>query len=158
MGIAAGGVAQQLGDRGTVSAEVTDGTVAVAEVVFPSSVSGNREFVETYLDGRTEGDGYSLEEIASLLDTIDREAKRSTGRSFTDLTPSKRDDVLREIGAAKAYPDPDGTVPQRIRYYLVNDLLYALYSSPTGGELVGNENPVGHPGGREAYQEGPDDE
>jgi hypothetical protein len=42
-----------------------------------------------------------------------------------------------------------------VRYYVVNELLYALYTSPTGGELVGIENPQGHPGGHESYQHEP---
>jgi len=45
----------------------------------------------------------------------------------------------------------------RVRYYLVNDLLFALYSSPTGGKLVGIENPQGHPGGTGSYQQPPND-
>ena len=47
----------------------------------------------------------------------------------------------------------------RVRFFVVNELLFALYSSPTGGSLVGIENPVGHPGGTESYQHaGPEDE
>jgi hypothetical protein len=42
-----------------------------------------------------------------------------------------------------------------VRYYVVNELLLALYASPTGGELVGIENPQGHPGGTASYQQGP---
>ncbi|MEA5408870.1 hypothetical protein VB773_15715 [Haloarculaceae archaeon H-GB2-1] len=54
-----------------------------------------------------------------------------------------------------AEPNPDGTTAERVRYYLVNEPLYALYASPTGGTLVGIENPQGHPGGTESYQRGP---
>jgi hypothetical protein len=158
MGIAVGGLAQRLDDSGPPSAEVIAGTVAVAEVIFPTDVSGNQKFVETYLNGRTADETYSVDEVESLLGIIDDRAKRMTGIVFTDLDPQRRDDVLRAVGGASAYPDPDGTVPQRIRYYLINDLLFALYSSPAGGKLVGNENPIGHPGGRQAYQHGPDDE
>jgi hypothetical protein len=158
MGFAVGGLAQQLDGNDDQLEAVVTGAVAVSEVVFPSGVSGHEAFVKAYVSGRTQDETYSVEEVASLLTTVDREAKRATGSAFSDLEPEKRDEVLRDIGAARAYPDPDGTVPQRIRYYLINDLLFALYSSPTGGELVGNENPVGHPGGRQAYQQGPNDE
>ena len=58
--------------------------------------------------------------------------------------------------ADRAYPDPAGTAPQRIRYYVLNGLLYALYASPRGAELVGSTNPEGYPGGQEAYQRRPD--
>jgi hypothetical protein len=53
-------------------------------------------------------------------------------------------------------PDPRGSDEQRVRYFVVNELLFALYASPTGGELVGIENPQGHPGGIQSYQRGPD--
>jgi hypothetical protein len=42
-----------------------------------------------------------------------------------------------------------------VRHLVVNDLLYALYASPTGARLAGLENPPGHPGGIESYREGP---
>jgi len=42
---------------------------------------------------------------------------------------------------------PDGTVPARIRYHLVNGLLYALFTSPVGTRLFGIRNPIGYPGG-----------
>jgi len=47
-----------------------------------------------------------------------------------------------------AGPDPDGVAGERIRYYLVNELLYAFYASPTGAGLVGLENPRPIPAGR----------
>jgi hypothetical protein len=34
-----------------------------------------------------------------------------------------------------------------VNYYLLDELLFAFYSSPTGGELIGNKNPRGYPGG-----------
>jgi hypothetical protein len=53
---------------------------------------------------------------------------------------------------------PNGNIPERIRYYVVNQLLYGLYTAPTGGRLLGIENPVGHPGGFESYQKEPSQE
>lgn len=153
MGIGAGGAVRHLDGR----TDAVDGMVATAAVVYPSDVTGTREFVETYLGGRRQDEAYSLAEVESLLAVVDRAARRDTGSRFEALSPARRGDVLRAVGAATAHPDPDGTRAQRLRYYLINDLLFALYSSPTGGELVGNESPPGHPGGLEAYQQGPDD-
>jgi hypothetical protein len=42
-----------------------------------------------------------------------------------------------------------------VRYYVVDELLYAFYASPVGGGMAGIENPPGYPGGTESYQEGP---
>jgi len=154
MGIAAGGAVRYL----DAESDIVDGMVAVAEVLYPSEVTEIREFIETYLGGREEDDTYSIDELESLLAAVDREARQTAGSDFRSLSKTKRDEVLRATGAATAFPDPEGTLPQRLRYYVINDLLYALYSSPTGGELVGNGNPHGHPGGLEAYQRGPTDE
>jgi hypothetical protein len=60
------------------------------------------------------------------------------------------------MGVDLVDPDPDGFSAERVRFYLVNELLYALYSSPTGGTLLGLENPQGYPGGSESYQQGPE--
>jgi hypothetical protein len=59
------------------------------------------------------------------------------------------------MGVHTADPDSEGTDPERVRFHVVNELLYALYTSPTGGELVGIENPQGYPGGTASYREGP---
>jgi hypothetical protein len=36
-------------------------------------------------------------------------------------------------------------------------MLYALFTSPTGSELVGIENPTGHPGGYESLTRLPEE-
>jgi hypothetical protein len=129
--------------------------VAVARVVYPSAVTGVETFVETYVDGRaSDRQGYvsGVGEAVRRLDTLGEEWH---GHQFVDLDPGIREQLLRETGAETAEPAPEGSPAERIRHYLVNELLFALYSSPTGGELVGIENPQGHPGGLASYQRGP---
>ncbi|WP_226003940.1 gluconate 2-dehydrogenase subunit 3 family protein [Natrinema salinisoli] len=129
--------------------------VAAAEVVYPSAVSGTTSFVETFLEGRLEDPSHAValdETVAELNDL----GESWYGGPFPTLAPDDRDRFLREVGADTAAENPDGSTRERIRYYVVNDLLLALYTSPTGGELVGLENPQGHPGGLESYQRGPD--
>ncbi|WP_135819599.1 gluconate 2-dehydrogenase subunit 3 family protein [Halostella litorea] len=128
---------------------------AVAEVVYPSELDGVREFVETYVAGRADDrDGYRAATREALA-TIDERARTWRDAEFPALPPDERDAHLREMGLHSADADPDGYESARIRYYVVNELLYALYSSPTGGELVGIENPQGHPGGGDTYRRGP---
>ena len=129
--------------------------VDLAEVLYPSGVEPTTEFVETYVVGRYRSDEDRLAGLQSSLRAVRRASTRETGRSLGGLSVETRDDVLRSTGADRAFPDPDGTTAQQIRYYIINDLLYALYTTPTGGELVGNPNPPGYPGGTEAYQQGP---
>lgn len=133
-------------------AAVLDTLTAAAEVLFPSEVTGHRAFVETYVLGRVEGrEDYraGLVDAATDLDDVARDWQ---GDAFAKLDPAVRDRLLRDLGVETAEPDPAGPISERIRYYVVNDLLFAFYSSPVGGELVGIENPIGHPGGTESYQ------
>jgi hypothetical protein len=142
-------------DVGARTERVLDALVATAEVVYPSAVENTRAFVEAYggtkLDRRPEfGTG-----AAEALTDLDAESRVTFDARFAALDADERDVALHRVGARTADPDPDGTAAERVRYYFVNEVLYALYASPTGGELVGIENPQGHPGGTDTYQRGP---
>jgi len=129
---------------------------AVARVVYPDRLEGVGEFVRTYAAGRAETRPERARAIADAVATLDERADRAEGAQYVDLSPERRDELLREMGVDAVDPDPEGIVAARLRYYLVNELLFALYASPTGGELVGIENPQGFPGGTDSYQRGPD--
>jgi hypothetical protein len=130
--------------------------VAAAEVLYPSGVDGVETFVETYVAGRYERDESGGADYAAGVETavadLDATARDWHGASFAALDAEGRDRLLRDLGVDAADPDPDGTISERVRRFVVDDLLYALYTSPTGGRLVGIENPIGHPGGTESYQ------
>jgi hypothetical protein len=127
---------------------------AAAVVLFPSGVDGHDEFVSAYVDGRTAGRQSYREGVAAAVDDLNDVAREWHDEAFADLSTDARDDLLRELGVDTADSDPDGPVSERIRHYVVEELLYAFYASPVGGRLVGIENPVGHPGGTESYQRG----
>lgn len=131
---------------------VLDTLTAAAEVLYPSQIDGHREFVETFVLGRIEGRASYFEGMVETATALDDLARNWHDAPFADLDPSVRDRLLRELGVETADPDPDGPISERVRYFVVNDLLYAFYSSPVGGKLVGIENPIGHPGGHESYQ------
>lgn len=133
---------------------VRETLVAAADVVYPDAVSGVPTFVETFLDGRFERREHAvgLEKAVTELNDV---AELWYGDSFPALSVADRDRCLREVGADAVSEDPTGPLAERVRYYVVDELLLALYTSPTGGELVGVENPPGHPGGLESYQRGP---
>lgn len=143
------------GER-TLGESALEVLVAVAEVVYPSDVSGIREFVETYSVGRVRDRPEYAAGLADAADTLDSTAGRWYDAPYVELSPEKRDRVLREMLVHTADPDPRGADRERVRYYLVNELLFALYSSPTGGRLVGIENPQGHAGGTTSYRRGPE--
>ncbi|OYR61804.1 hypothetical protein DJ83_06955 [Halorubrum ezzemoulense] len=163
------GVRRATGDGGRGGAEAEpardgDGTpgdeavreamTAVARTVYPEAVSGLDAFVDGLLDGRLDGSAHA-EGIRAAVAEVESAARSWYGAPVADLSPADRDDLLREMGADVAEENPDGTTAERVRYYVVNELLLALYASPTGGELVGIENPQGHAGGAESYRQGP---
>ncbi|MCQ4333206.1 gluconate 2-dehydrogenase subunit 3 family protein [Natronomonas sp. F2-12] len=127
--------------------------IAVAEVVYPTEVSGIEAFVDGFLEGRLAG-GDHASGIRTAVTELDEHALSWYDRRVTELSREERDRLLREVGADSAEEDPNGTTAERIRYYVVNELLLALYTAPTGGELVGIENPQGHAGGAESYTQG----
>lgn len=130
---------------------------ALAEVVYPSTVEDVPAFVERYAVGRTGARPEYREGVRRALGTLDDYAETFHGSPFVDLAAGTRRELLSKMSVDVADPDPGGTDHERVRHYLVNDLLYAFYSSPTGGRLVGIENPPGYPGGQTSYRRGPPD-
>ena len=134
---------------------VVDAQVATARVVYPSVVENVGAFVESYAGTKLAERPAFREGAVEALADLDAQSTISFDTRFAGLDPGECDVVLRRVGADTAEPDPEGTAAERVRYYFVNEVLYALYASPTGGELVGIENPQGHPGGTDSYQRGP---
>jgi len=130
--------------------------VALAEHLYPSAVTGIPEFVERYTVGRVRDRPEYAAGMREALAALDEYAVQWTDERFVDLDADRRGTLLHSMGVTRATPEPDGLDPERIRFYLVNELLFALYSSPTGGKLVGIENPQGHPGGTTSYRQPPD--
>jgi len=128
---------------------------AAAEALYPTAVEGIDEFVETYVVGRLRDrpdHAAGVHEAAGLLDEYARQWYDS---GYADLDRETRQAIFEEYGVDTADSVPDGVERERVRYYVVNELLFALYTSPAGGELVGLENPPGHPGGTTSYRRGP---
>jgi len=149
-----GGAARD-GDGRDLSEHDRRTLVAAAEVLYPEDVTGIDRFVERYAGGRTADRPDHAEGIADALAYLDAYCKSWYGSEFAALSPDERDEALRRMGAEETEPDPAGGDVERLRYFVINDLLLALYASPTGGQLVGIENPPGHPGGLASYQRGP---
>lgn len=147
--------AQTAPENGAVSASLVEATTAVARAVYPSSVTVDESFIERRVLGRVEPEAGHLDELAATVEAVDDYASARFGGRLTELSPARRRQVLQSMGVTTVHPTPDGTTPERVRYYLVNDLLFALFTSPLSSDLTGIENPPGYPGGVEAYQRGP---
>lgn len=156
-----GGGAAIVGEsRSTEGAADVEGTpvatlLAVAEAIYPPGADLDRQFVSRDVRGRLEDrEAYADRQVEALA-TLDDEARRVAGRPFADLAIPRRRRILRVMGVDRVAPAPDGTAEERVRHYVIDDLILALFTSPRGGALLGCDNPPGHPGGREAYQRGP---
>lgn len=159
-GAAAGGVAVLRSREGEPSSTAVgerpmELMVAAAGVLYPSELEGVRRFVERYVAGRADARPAHVSGIVDAAEYLDDYAVAWYDAGFVELDRPSRDEALRRMGADTASPDPDGSDVQRVRYYVVNELLFALYTSPTGGGLLGLENPRGHPGGTTSYRRGP---
>ncbi|SDX75334.1 gluconate 2-dehydrogenase subunit 3 family protein [Halopenitus persicus] len=133
---------------------IVESFVAVAEPVYPTEIAGVEEFVGTVIEGRLQS-APTADGIRETMTELDELAEEWYGGRLPTIPAADRDRLLREVGADVADEVPDGTLAERVRYHVVNELLFALYASPTGGKLVGIENPQGHPGGTESYTRGP---
>ncbi|MEE6209496.1 gluconate 2-dehydrogenase subunit 3 family protein [Salarchaeum sp. III] len=138
-----------------LDADSRETMIAAAHTLYPTPVENVASFVETFLNGRVHDHPDHAAGIATATNYLDDYARAWHDEDFADLHRLTRSDALHAMNADTADPDPSGNDVERVRYYVVNDLLYALYASPTGGKLVGIENPIGHPGGTGSYQQPP---
>lgn len=115
---------------------------AVAETVFPDGVVVTDAFVDTYIRGRQRTDCH-VRERREALTVLDDRARHDHGAAFADVSVGRRADVLASLGVDDARAAPEGAVAERIRYYVVRDLLFALYVSPAGESLIGTGSSPG---------------
>lgn len=157
-GVAVGGGAALLEwtENDTVEDHDRRSLHAVAHTVYPSEVTGVEAFVDGFVSRRIEADPDRAAGIADAVVVLDEYAREWEDSTFRELAPETREETLRAMDVDTADPVPDGSDRERVRYYLVNELLFGLFSSPTGGELVGLENPQGHPGGTNSYRQPPE--
>ncbi len=157
VGITGGVVAvtRSKGGDESLSDHEVETLVAVAEIAYPSEVSGVASFVRQYSVARVNDDSNYRTGVRDATSALDDATTDWFDDRFASLDRDTRSRALEEVGALAADPDPNGLRGERIRYYVLNELLYALYITPTGAKLAGLENPPGYPGGDTSYQQGP---
>lgn len=128
---------------------------ALAAVLYPSETENVEGFVDSYVTERVQRDPEHGRGVVEALGHLNEYTEKIYGEEYAALPAAERREALQEMPVATVDPVPDGTEPEQVRYYLVNDLLYAFYATPTGAELAGLENPPGYPGGTASYQRGP---
>lgn len=120
---------------------------ALATVLYPSQIEVTDEFLGTYLYGRIVDEAAYETELQAAVETLDGLAEDQHGAQFRTLDTSQQRSVITGTEIRSSASNADGTAVEQLNYHLVYELLFACYSSPTGGGLVGNENPRGWPGG-----------
>jgi hypothetical protein len=121
--------------------------VALGEVLYPSDAEVTEEFVQTYMYGRITDEQAYEQRLTSGVDTLNSEAQSAHDAPFRELTADQRVSLIENTDLRTGDSVPDGTAIQQVNYHLIDELLFAFYASPAGGELVGNTNPRGWPGG-----------
>lgn len=118
------------------AAWTVDTMTAVAEAVSPERVAVTEAFVDTYIRGRRRSDPH-VGQRREALTVLDDRAEHDHDAPFAALSVGRRRDVLYSLGVDDARANPEGAVAERIRHYVVRDLLFALYVSPAGADLIG---------------------
>jgi hypothetical protein len=124
----------QLTDPGQVDHDL-DTMRALVPVLCPSEVTATDGFVETYVHGRIDDDEAYREAVGEAVAALDERAVERRGAPFVDLDAAECEGLLHDLGMSSTEPDPEGTDAERIRYYLVNELLFALFTTPTSEPL-----------------------
>jgi len=153
--LTAAGVAATAGCSGLLADDQTateddaqmDTMLALGEVLYPSQTGVTEEFIDTYLMGRIVDDEAYQSALADGVETLNERAQDAEGTTFADLDESQRVSLIEDTELRSGDSVADGSPVERVNYFLIDELLFAFYSSPVGGELVGNPNPRGWPGG-----------
>ncbi|TQQ83590.1 gluconate 2-dehydrogenase subunit 3 family protein [Halonotius terrestris] len=140
------GCAGLTGETGS-DAEPMEVLVSLADVLYPSDIEPTPEFIETFMYGRITDEESYREELTAGIETLNQLAADEQGGAFHTLSADQRRSVIENTDLRTGPSEPDGSDVARVNYYLLDELLFAFYSSPTGGELIGNTNPRGFPGG-----------
>ncbi|MBX0302260.1 gluconate 2-dehydrogenase subunit 3 family protein [Haloarcula salinisoli] len=125
----------------------SDAMMALGEVLYPSETEVTEEFLGTYLYSRMVDEESYRSEVQTGSETLDSLAQDTHGSSFAELSTDQRVGLIEDTELRSGDSVQDGTDVERVNYHLIDELLFAFYASPTGGELVGNPNPRGFPGG-----------
>ncbi|MFO7925678.1 MAG: hypothetical protein ACQET5_00140 [Halobacteriota archaeon] len=133
---------------GPLSDAGMDGLLTVADIVHPAAPEDVEPVISAYVDGLSDD---RIRELVTALYELDSRSRRHFGVSFGALSRARGERLLATLGVNRAQSRPKGTLAERVRYHIVNAVLYALLTRPAGTELFGIGNPVGFPGGFASY-------
>ena len=121
--------------------------VGVANVLYPSEVEPTKDFIEAFMFGRITDEEAYRQRLTAGIETLNTLADEAFGSPFAVLGDDDRVALFEQTALRSGDSVQDGTDIEQLNYHVLDELLFAFYSSPKGGELVGNPNPRGFPGG-----------
>jgi hypothetical protein len=149
--LAAAGITSTAGCAGlsdtNADASPMETLVGVADVLYPSEVEPTEDFIETFMFGRITDEKAYRERLTAGIETLNGLADEEFGSPFLGLGADERVTLFEETALRSGESVPGGNDIEQLNYHVLDELLFAFYSSPKGGELVGNPNPRGFPGG-----------
>ncbi|MFC6825394.1 gluconate 2-dehydrogenase subunit 3 family protein [Halopelagius fulvigenes] len=134
----------------TVTRRDVDGLLTVADVVHPADPEPFEPLIRGYVGRLSDERTRALLGTLSELDALSYD---QSGTPFRSLSAAEGRRLLKRLGVFTVQSRPEGTLAERVRFHLVNSVLYALLTNPEGTKQFGIENPVGYPGGFSSYTE-----
>lgn len=125
--------------------------VTVAEAVYPWELAAAADVLVPYF---TRLDDRRTAATRRTLAEFDRLAQSAFGVPLETLSAEEGRTLLRTLGSDRIQSSPTGTLAERVRFHLVNSILFALMTHPSGTAPFDIDNPVGYPGGFASYTEG----
>lgn len=134
--------------RGSLSRRHLEGLLTIADVVHPSEPDQFETILTGYVTGLTDS---RKRVLLGTLAELDQVSYSQLGIPFRSLSASEATLLLKALGVDRVQSSPQGPLAERIRFHLVNSVLYAVLTDPVGTNVLGIDNPVGHPGGFSSY-------
>jgi len=127
---------------------VVEGMLTVADAVYPGDPEPFRSILRRYVDRLGESRLGGLLETLAELDQI---SSRYSGSLFRSLSGAEATRLFERLGVNRVQSRRAGTLSERVRFHLVNSVLYAILTDPAGTERFDVGNPAGYPGGFDSY-------
>lgn len=134
--------------RRSLSRRDREALLTIADIVHPANPGGFEPVIARYVRRLPASRERALLGTLSELDGVSR---RQLGAGFGSLSTPEARLLLEGLGVDGVQSNRQGTLAERIRFHLINSVMYALLTDPSGTAVLGIDNPVGYPGGFSSY-------
>lgn len=118
--------------------------LAIADAIHPTEPTRFRSPLVRYLEEKSDQRRGELQYTRIEFDQL---AVRRTGAGFVSMNARQARLFLHTIGVSRVQSQRKGTLVERIRFHLLNTVLYVTMTDPAGTAIFDISNPIGYPGG-----------